>query len=250
VIARRTSGLALAMALIAGIAACASSDPLLPNGDEAFVYVILDPSTSNQAGTYDQYAVVLTAGTPALSPCRDVQRFSMARARDRASFAWRIQPECLEGAGTDGIGTLGESCCVLPEQAPADSLGVNDLRGGERYDLEIATEGVTVTGSLVLPDTFSIRVITLPDGRRAATWPPVRGAAAYLVDGVFLTDTVRVLPPEGGILEVQALDANLYAYLRDETSARAGVENARGVFGAVTRAGLVFYVFKDPRIPD
>lgn len=235
----RACRLSAAVLLLLCLAGCNSPDPVLPDSADPFVYVVLDKGASANWSTRDQYAVVLTTGTPVLSPCRAVQEIEMTRARDGMPFAWRIQPECLGGAGPDLINVLAESCCLLPEDAPPDSLGVDDLRGGERYELEILTDGVRVTGSLIMPDTFSIRITTLSEGRRAAAWPRVAGAAGYLVNDVLSTDTISPLAASQSLV-VRALDANLWAYLRDPTTKRAGIAGAFGVFGATSRAAIGF----------
>ncbi len=129
-----------------------------------------------------------------------------------------------------------------------DSL---DVQTGRTYRLMIRHDGQTIRGQVVVPDTFRGDA----EGLRIF-WRPSEGAARYHIeitrappDSVqptfiwqreyLTTDTsVTVIPDEDfepgrHWVVIQALDENLAAFQAGSTT-RAGLEEAYGVFGAVT----------------
>jgi hypothetical protein len=136
----------------------------------------------------------------------------------------------------------------LPEESSGNGLAYRDLEPGETYELEIETEGVVLRGRATIPESLAVSVL-VQGSHRIAVWPRVRGAGGYIVvadpyPGELQADTTYVIPadvPAGALLQVRALDENLYRYLADERVGRSGIDRGYGVFGAV--------VFADALVP-
>ncbi|HEU5175028.1 MAG TPA: hypothetical protein VFT96_09760 [Gemmatimonadaceae bacterium] len=233
----------MAFALITG---CEATPIVVPDSQEPFVYLVLDPTARDRVVTNDrtQYAAVLTTRTPLQSPCRSVQRFDMHASGETMPFGWRIAGECFTGP-TSILDQFTDSCCHLPEVAGTDSLGAVDLEYGETYLIEIETEGRVVRGRATLPADFQV-VLVQRNGQRWLTWPRVVGAGGYQVrlsggETRFLSDTMLLVAHSDGVAGfVSAFDDNLYRYVTDEELTSSGVEGAFGVFGAVTTRDFSF----------
>jgi hypothetical protein len=188
----------------------------------------------------EQYAVLLTTGSPLLAECRSAERFEMRRVRDGAPFAWMPYANCRRVTAGEGVGAWDTANFFLLETAPGDSLGASDLEPGEWYEIEIETQGRLIRGRTIIPAEFSLTV-EVRDGRRYLTWPRVTGAAGYKVtfidrDGSedwIQTDTLHAIPAGARQAVVTAFDANLFEYARDDQSGRAGIDAGFGVFGAM-----------------
>lgn len=235
---------ALALGLLAG---CAGDSIVPPSGDEPFVYIILGQRTVNHRALgpkYGQHGYLLRSGSPAEPAIfLEADRFDMLRARDRARFGWRSFGFKGEATGTWAV-SYDDANYNLPDTATMAGLGAEDIQPGERYELEIEVGGALILGSVVVPDSFTVTVTEL-NGRTVATWPDVAGAAGYQVhfadeDAVLLTDTLFGLPADaigsGGALAVEAMDPNLWLYITNDQTPRAGIEGALGLFGALTTA--------------
>lgn len=225
---------------------CEPSRIVVPDSDEPFVYIVLDPAVRDRVVSSDrtQYAVVLTTRTPVQSPCRSVQRFAMHSSSNPVPFGWRIAGECFMGLSSI-LDQYTDSCCHLPEMAGADSLGALDLERGMTYLIEIETEGRTVRGSATIPADFQVGLVER-GGQRWLVWPRVAGAAGYQVHVSgsatrLVADTTFLVESSGRVSgSVAAFDDNLFQYVSDEELTSSGVEGAFGVFGAVTNSDFNF----------
>lgn len=121
-------------------------------------------------------------------------------------------------------------------------LGRDSLVAGQRYILDVVSQGRTITGDVVVPGR------PVPRARRTATgwlisWSPVPGSAAYevafvanggLYSQVRTTDTVFTTPSGTAQYRITALDTSLYRFTSDSSVVRAGVRGSYGLFGAAS----------------
>lgn len=241
--ARRTIARTLIAAGSFLLVACDTGRVVAPESGEPFLYLVLNHRSISDGGGFSefvQHGLLLTAGSALESPrYRNAQRFEM-RSADGGLFDWRIYPNLSNEPGTLNSISMLYANYYLPDSATATGLGTSDIVPGESYTLNIETEGELIRGSVTVPDTFTVRLRSIGEVS-IVTWSPSRGAGGYrtsLGDGtsMLLTDTVFTLP--AGIapaeFRVEALDANLYRYVAESESARAGIDSGFGVFGAVT----------------
>jgi hypothetical protein len=232
------------------LAGCGAPELVVPTSEEPFLHLVLAPDLrfgGASEAPREQYAVLLTTGSPLAADCLAAERFEMRRTRDGAPFAWRFYGNCLQVRAGQGVGAWENANYYLPETAPGDSLGAADLEPGEWYELEIETRGRLIRGSTIIPAEFALSILQR-DGRRYLSWPRVDGAAGYKVtiidqDGSkdwVQTDTIHALPAGAAQAFVTAFDANLFEYARDEQSGRAGLDAGFGVFGAMKTAEISF----------
>lgn len=236
--------------LLAGMAAggCEGSEIVVPTSEEPFLYLVLNERTvdrSTPAGRVGQHALLLTTGAATESPrYRTAERFDMRRASDGAGFAWR-----KENVPNGDPGSLpGVSLEYWNFHLPRDArLGADALAPGESYELLVESGGEVIRGRVTVPEEFTASTFER-DGRRIAVWPRVAGAAGYRIEAadgrvVVQRDTSYVIPDEaieGGTLDIEALDPNLFTYVADNRTARAGIDRGYGVFGAMTAARIEF----------
>lgn len=230
------------------LAACGEA-PTVPESEEPMLHLVLNQRTlSHHSDYFGQHALLLTSGSPLESPrYRRAERFEMRRASDGRRFDWRAYSNLPDTPGTVSGISMAAANYYLVEESSAVGLGAADLRSGERYELGVETGGRTVRGSVLIPAPFAASV-ERRDGRTLATWPTVTGAAGYLItasDGShsLQVNTRFVVPAgvaRGGSLTVQALDPNLYRYMSERRTGRAGIEGAFGVLGAVSMMRVEF----------
>lgn len=221
------------------VAGCGGHELTFPERDEPFLYLVLRPNLPEGIFGTRAYAALLTIPSPTEGSWRSAERFEMRRSADHRSFVWRERQVIGPPAITNTNANLLEGNFVMDERRSAEGLGSDSLQLGTRYDLLIETEGVTVRGSATIPAPFTADVVEDESGRLVVVWPSVRGAAGYLVDRELQRDTTYAVPPataSGEVLLIRALDANLYAYMVDGESDRAGIDNGFGVFGAMVGA--------------
>jgi hypothetical protein len=232
-------------ALLGGTAGCTAAPVAVPDSDEPFLYLVLNQRTPDRNtidGRFAQHAVLLTTGSPA-EPVRfrAAERFELRATGDPTLFGWRALPVRGE-QGSYPSASLDRPNWILPDTTAAGSASAKDIRPGVRYALTVVTEGRTLRGETVVPDSFSIR--TTQDGdRRVAVWPRVRGAAGYRIEFAdeaprVQSDTTFSFPSSAraGSLTVYAMDPNVYRYTVERRSEREGLDGGFGVFGSVSVA--------------
>lgn len=230
--------------------ACDPGAPLIAASEEPLVITVL--ALDNAAAGTEQSAVVLSAGTPLQPVYRRIDSFDMRRQRDGARFGWQpIQRSGLPPASFHVLALEESKNVVLPSAASGAALGAADVRAGERYTLELQTEGVTVRGSTILPSS-PVPTFDSIGGRRRIVWPKAPAAAGYLIS--VETDLVPAVPrpvtdtsytllenrdpttrPPTPKATIIALDSNLFLYLSDTTVAAAGLVGSLGIFGGFAR---------------
>jgi hypothetical protein len=237
-----------ALAALLALGGCEGSEIVVPTSDQPFLYLVLNEKSidrSTPSGRVGQHALLLTAGAATEPPrYRTAERFEMRGASDGAAFAWRKERVPNEEPGSFPGVSLDFWNFHLPD---AGQLGASALKPGETYELLVETGGEVIRGRVTVPAQFAAATVER-NGRRVAVWPRVAGAAGYRVelsDGriAVQTDTSYVIPDEvlgGGAVEIEALDPNLFTYVAENRTARAGVDNGYGVFGAITAARLEF----------
>ncbi|MEO7857315.1 MAG: hypothetical protein ABIU76_09960 [Gemmatimonadaceae bacterium] len=193
-------------------------------------------------------ALVATAGTPTMATYRSVERFTMTRVRDAASFAWRVEPPTSEripiAPSSAAVPVRGN--VVLARISTSSGLGRDSLQAGESYSFNIQTQGITLTGTVRIPDRPQPSRI-LRGGQEVVVWPRTAGAGGYFIIAetdrapVFaVRDTEYVLKRDRSANEVPAdprfiltaIDSNLTRYITDQKSRAAGVVGGYGLFGA------------------
>lgn len=231
-------------------AACQATDIVTPHGDEPFLYLVLQPDLATmpvERDVYPQFAVLKTTVSPLLAECRTAERFEMRPATGGPPFAWRSgQPyaNCSALHAYESARVWANANYHLPATVPGDSAGAAHLDHNARYLLYVETEGRTIRGEAVIPDTFTVS-ITGRTGERMLVWPRVAGAGGYAVsfdtgDETVQPDTFLAVPPRADYASVRALDENLYRYMSDGRVGRAGIEGAYGVFGALSFDDIEF----------
>jgi hypothetical protein len=246
-----TRALAALLAGSVAVSGCQGDEILAPMSEEPFLYLVLNERSvdrSSVEGQVGQHALLLTTGVATEPPhYRLAERFEMRRASDGTSFAWRSQRTPHGEVGSYPGVALDFWNFHLPDTA-AVGLGAEDLQPGGTYELWIETQGEVIRGRATIPAEFTASVVERGDGRRIAVWPRVSGAAGYRVelsngDVLVQSDTSYVIPGEvlkGGAIEIDALDPNLFRYLAEGQTARAGIDDGYGVFGAITTVRLEF----------
>ena len=231
------------------VTACDANPLAVPTSDVPLVYAIL-AIDSMLPGDSVVSALVATAGTPTVATYRSVERFTMSRVRDGASFAWRVDPPTSERIQiaplSSAVPVRGN--VVLARISSNSGLGRDSLQGGESYSFNVQTQGVTLTGTVTIPIRPQPTRI-LRGGQEVIVWPRTAGAGRYLIiaeteraPSFTLRDTEYVLKRDRSANEVPAnprliltaIDSNLTRFLTDQKSRAAGVVGGYGVFGAMS----------------
>lgn len=234
------------MLIAAAVLLTSCDSPLVapPAADDAFVYIILGQGIPQpRERTFGQHAFLLKSESLVEPPTfLEAERFEMRRVADGALYAW-------ESYGYVGVSTdvyalsYSDANYHLPDTLTSAGLGADSIRPGESYSLEIAYPGGLIAGSVTMPDTFSVSISRHND-QTVATWS-ARGAPGFRVrvpghDPVLVSDTTHIVPPDASTSDeeiiVEALDQNLWRYLTDGQTARAGLTGAVGLFGGLTTA--------------
>lgn len=244
----RTHARVVASVVLAAFAiGCAGEVTSVMRSEEPMFVLVLDPDTVRARSDSilgrrpDLRALLATSGTPLAVEFRSAERFDMRRDADGALFDWREDPQ------PDGLFLPIVGNYVLAESASAQGLGRRDLRAGESYTLEILTGGRTIVGRTTIPAHPSARLVERGDGSRVVEWSRDATVGGYLVHAEtdkepehLTTDTFYVLRedlpaallPATPRFRVTAVDSNWYRFLMDSSSHAAGIDGARGVFGA------------------
>lgn len=248
---RAMFALAALLAASVGLSGCQGDEILVPISDEPFLYLVLNEKSIDRGspeGRVGQHALLLTPGPATESPrYRLAERFEMRRVSDGAGFAWRKERVPHEEVGSYPGVALERWNFHLPDTTSGPRLGAEALEPGETYELWIETRGEVIHGRVTIPGEFTASTIER-NGRRVAVWPQVPGAAGYRIelsngDVLVQPDTSYVIPEEvlsGGAIDIEALDPNLFLYMAEDRTARAGIDTGYGVFGAITVARLEF----------
>lgn len=238
-------GLALTAVLLlaAAVPAC-STEITFPENREPFLYLMLNEVAPAGGGRVAQPAVLLRQIRADSAVFLEAESFEMRRASDGALFDWRN--ETLFGSGPFvELGGLDvqEGNYLLADSATSRGLGRTSLEPGATYELRVDLGDGEITGTVTVPDTFSVRITGTGDDRRAV-WPDVDGAGGYSVrrtaeDGGtrLQRDTTVRLPPGTLSVTVRAFDPQSFGFLVDPDARRAGIEGGLGVLGAVQVAG-------------
>ncbi len=228
--ASRRAQLAI-ITMMASTLACDPTVPLASHTNKSMVYLVLSlhqPAPA-QPGIF---AVVANTGTPYALDLRPATRLVLRRRSDLATFAWR--PATPQPPG------FVRGNYELLESSTPDGLGWRNLVPGERYDLEVETEGRLVAGSTQMPERPMLR-LQRGLGIDTVFWNRAIGAVAYrFLDRNFEVDTFFVVAPRADTATyyVTAFEQNLHAYLRDTTLVRSGITGAFGLFGAQVTAAI------------
>jgi len=247
----------IAACLLATVA-CHSGDTLLLSSAEPAVYLVLSREPEFDSPALEPidsalFALVVTMGSPEFSPYRSVDSFSMRRASDGREFDWTsVRRE--DGARPFGNGLLQANTgnWRLPWIGAGTRMGRDSLKAREMYEIELLSDGRTITGQTQLPEVPALSFEHL-DGVTRVHWPRDPVAAAYWViaetdmPGALLTeDTLYVLrrnasledQPDPPFIRVIAIERNLLAMILDSTRRQSGLVGANGVFGAISSAWL------------
>lgn len=238
---RRRAGLALAAVLLlaAAVPAC-STEITFPENREPFLYLMLNEFAPGGGGTAVQPAVLLRQIRGDSAVFLEAESFEMRRASDGAFFDWRN--ETLFGSGPfvelGGL-DIHEGNYLLADSTTDRGLGRTSLEPGATYELRIDIGDGEITGTVTVPDTFSVAITGTGDDRRAV-WPDVDGAGGYSVrrageDGGtrLQRDTTAPLPPGTLSVTVRAFDPQSFGFLVDPDARRGGIEGGLGVLGAI-----------------
>lgn len=237
------------LALVIGwsITGCQGDAVLIPQTEEPFLYIVLNERTL-QVGPdmeHGQHALLLDASSPLEEArFREAERFEMTAASDNALLGWREdRPHNFTGPGSYPAPNMRTWNYHLPDEREAGLGGTGDLLPGAAYRLEIETGDHLITGEVVIPGQIEPRRVTV-EGVDMLTWPSVPRAAGYRIffglKPRLTPDTIFPVPAGQRSARIEAVDANLWAYLTDQDLSRSGIEGARGVLGAVTTATLEF----------
>ena len=243
---------------IAGLFGCADEAATSPVSNDPFVYLILvpEPIPTQAPPPADSsiLALLVTAGSPARSPFRRAERFEIRRVSDGSVFRFTNRNLELTLPPVDHRGVSIESANYVLKHANSlgGGLGSSALLPLDSYDLLIETEGRVINGRVTIPQRPSPRLV-MSGTKRFVVFSPAAGAAAYFVSADtelapdrFVKDTIVELlydrdarfitaPPE---FRVTALDANLFLYLSDANTSKAGVDGGLGLFGAASSAKI------------
>lgn len=217
------------------------SDLAVPEVGEPFFHLVLIPggNTGGQA-TGSQYAMALDIMSAAEFSCRPVEQLDMRRGSDGALFDWRVDGTCDFPPGGIPRPPMA-ACCTLPFEGVGGELGAEALQPGESYSIVVTTGDLTVRGTTTMPGVPQVTVVGAPDAP-VAVWSPVPGATGYRVlDDDYTTDTTYALPPGHGVVQIEALDPNLWVYRTDDQVLSSGIQGALGVFGSAAESPEVAY---------
>jgi hypothetical protein len=232
------------------LAAACSADPFVtPQSDEPYLYVALTPP-GDAPGDTALYAFLLRAGTPINSPYLTATRFEVRRVADGALLDWReIQPS-RPGVILAGPLVTEDGNYVLPLHGSGGRLGRIDLVPGDRYEITVDVDTLTIHGSASIPDVAQ-PVFESGSPTDLLRWPRVAGAGGYSVTSqdytptfTFTGDTVVQFDERidnnisGTGTIVRAYDPQLYAFLVDRRAGRSGIDRGLGVFGAYTSRSI------------
>lgn len=231
--------LAAVLLLAAAVPAC-STEITFPENRQPFLYMMLNEVAPAGGGTVVQPALLLRQIRADSAVFLEAESFEMRRASDGALFDWRNErlfgfSPFVDLGGID----VQEGNYLLSDSTTDRGLGRTGLEPGATYDLRIDTGDGEITGTVTVPDTFSITITGEGDDRRAV-WPDVDGAGGYSVSragedgGVRLQrDTTAPLPPGTASVTVRAVDPQAFGFLVDPNARRAGIEGGLGVLGAI-----------------
>lgn len=233
-------GRALTAVLLLAVAVPACSTEItFPENREPFLYLILNEVAP--AGGPVQPALLLRQIRADSAAFLEADRFEMRRMGDGATFDWRH--EHLFGfVPFEDIGStnLSEANYILADSATARGLGRVDLEAGDTYEVRVAAGQAEITGTVTVPDAFSVAVVDRGEDRRAV-WPTVEGAEGYSVSlveldgrGTFLQrDTTISLSSDARVVTVRAMGPQAFRYLVDPDLRRSGIQGGLGVLGAI-----------------
>lgn len=238
---RVAAEVAAAVLLLVAVGAC-SSEITFPREGEPIVYLVLNQVAPAGAGDVKQTAFVLRQIRADSAVFLEAQRFEMRRVSDGASFDWRHGGifGSVPFSETGGALQTGEGNYVLADSATESGLGRAELEPGTAYSLRVVTDQAEITGTVTMPDSFSITRAGSGEVRRAV-WPDVEGAGGYSVQTFFgeeqdvrlQRDTAVSVPAGPGSIFVRALDPQAFRYVSDPDARRAGIEGGLGVLGAI-----------------
>lgn len=228
---------------IASLWACGDGDVVLPRVDEPFLYLVLNERTRDAAisGTEGQHALLMTVESVLESPVfRSASRFDLREASDTVPFGWHQYEVAGLTVGSYPALSIKGWNFFLADSVAVGRRPAGDLEPGRSYSLTIETGGVTIRGTTVIPDTFSVDAIE-GDGVRRLVWPSVSGAGGYRIEAEnrevrLQEDTVWAVPDDLRLPDVTvvALDSNLFRYSVESQLPRAGIDAGLGVFGAIS----------------
>ena len=212
-----------------------------------FVYLVVSPGGIPQRGRLDtdpaMRSLLLTIENPGIARYRTAELFRVRRASDGVALPLTETRSAEPSFQFDGV-NLVDANFVLPSAA--------QLNPGDEILLEIATQGLNITGSTRVPSRPTPRLVTI-GARRFVVFGPTAGAAGYILSSdteawgeLVVRDTIIELRfnreagaiPSSPEIRVTAIDTNLFSYLRDTTVSRAGLDGAYGVFGSAASARL------------
>lgn len=236
----RAASLATTLVVLVAAAAC-STEITFAENREPFLYLVLNDLAP--AGGPVQPALLLKQIRADSAVFLEASSFQMRRASDEEPFDWRN--EHLFGfVPFEDIGSpnLSEANYFLADSATSRGLGRDSLEPGGTYEVRVVAGEAEITGTVTIPDTFSVAV-TDQGGNRRAVWPNVAGAEGYSVSlteleggGTFLQrDTSISLSADSRAVTVRAVDPQAFGYLINPNARRSGIEGALGVLGAIQR---------------
>lgn len=252
--ARRLARAALLATAVASALACKGNDPLLAESAEPLLHVVIGLEVP-APGPHSLEALVLTAGTPLAPRYREIERFEMRRVHDGARLDWQTHQRSGElETSLDLITFEGAGNVELPWTGSDGRLGLQDLRPGDEFTLDVSTEGRTLTGSVTLPG-LPVPVYRNDQGVEVISWAPVPGAANYVLIAdtdaptssrvtldtsyVLRRDASPIRPvPDEPVFTLIALDANLNRFIGDSLLARAGISGGYGILGAFVQVSI------------
>lgn len=226
---RPKSAVTMAVCLVS--LGCGASVPLTVASNEAMVYSVLAIDAPFQE--YNGVPIVVAnTGDPRLAVVlKPAERIVVRRQRDRALL--NVLPFTPPPGSRVGYNY------ALAESTTVQGLGWRDLRPGETYELEVQTQGRSVTGRTTIPERPVLRVVygTTID---TVFWSRSSTAAAYESDYRSASDTSMLVPrvSEPTAVYVTAVDQNYAAYAQDHRLLRSGIIGAFGLFGSSTTASI------------
>lgn len=233
------AGLLAPVLLVVGALAACSGDITFQENRKPFLYLVLNEFTP--AGGPEQPALLLRQIRADSAAYLEADRFEMRRTSDGAQFDWRnehlfgfVPFEDVTSAN------LSQANYILADSLSARGLGRDSLEPGATYEVRITTERTEITGTVTIPDSFSVTIAGQGADRRAV-WPDVDGAGGYSVrlaelegSGTFLQrDTSISLSAESRRITVRAVDPQAFRYLIDPNLRSSGVRGGLGVLGAI-----------------
>jgi len=220
---------------------CSSDEITFPENRRPLLYLVLNEVAPAGGGDVVQPALLLRQIRADSAVFVDGAEFRMTRISDGAEFHWRNDRLFGSGPFEDlGSPEPAEGNYLMADSTTDRGLGREALEPGGRYRLRITAGDDQLTGTVTIPDTFSVTV-RQREGDPVAVWPRVDGAAGYSVSGrsgspgsaVLQTDTTAPLDPAVDTFTVRALEPQSFRFLSDPNAERAGIEGGLGLFGAI-----------------